>query len=125
MHWSPESSPAGGGALEITKRGGHVFVEDHDDFDANLVDAATIEMWIYLKRVPKFRESWILFHKEGSYMMTLNGHFTDFEGLHPLEPNQIVMLRYYLGLPGGSIVGGRVQDKDEFLLNQSHIPHLF
>lgn len=48
----PEPSPVGGGALEITKRGGHVFVEDHDDFDANLFDEAaeaTIEMWIYSK----------------------------------------------------------------------------
>ena len=94
----PEPSPAGGGAFEVTKRGGHVFVEDHDDFDANLFNEArfeaTLEMWIYLKRAPEFGESWVLFHKERSYMMTLNGHWNDFGRLVPLGP-QIVALCFY------------------------------
>ena len=118
-----EQSPAGGGALEITKRGGHVFVEDHDDFDANLVDAATIEMWIYLKRAPKFRESWVLFHKEGSYMVTLDGHFTDLFGeLHPLdwEEGLIGELSYTLAIPGGSRTAGTIMDKNELPLNWWH-----
>ena len=87
----------GGGALEITKRGGHVFVEDHDDFDANLFNEATeatIEMWIYLKRAPKFGESWVLLHKESSYMITLDGYWIDFDKLVPLGPNQVA-LRFY------------------------------
>ena len=53
-----EPSPAGGGWLEVTRPGGYAFVEDHDDFDANLAEEFTIEMWIYLKRPPKFGESW-------------------------------------------------------------------
>ena len=115
----PEPSPAGGGVLEITKRGGHVSAHDHADFDTHLIDEATIEMWIYLKRAPKFRDSWVLFHKEGSYMVTLSGHTVDlFRKLHPLEPNQVVMLNYHHRLPGGSVGVGDSLDKDRLLLNQ-------
>ena len=114
----PEPSPAGGGALEITKRGGHVFVEDHDDFDANLFSEATeatLEMWIYLKRAPKFPESWVLLHKEGSYMMALNGYWIDFgDRLVPLGPNQVALYLYLREQRGG----GRSACTMELLLNQ-------
>lgn len=71
--WAFEPSPAGGGCLEVSKPGGYAFVEDHDDFDANLGNEFTIEMWMYLKRPPRSRETWVLFHKEGSYLLTLGG----------------------------------------------------
>ena len=116
----PEPSPAGGGALEIAKRGGHVFVEDHDDFDANLFDEATfeatLEMWIYLKRAPKFGESWVLFHKEGSYMMTLNGHWID-DRLVPLGPNQVALCFYRRWERGGGSIAFTL-NKDQLLLKQ-------
>ena len=114
----PEASPAGGGALEITKRGGHVFVEDHDDFDANLFSEATeatLEMWIYLKRAPKFPESWVLLHKEASYMMALNGYWIDFDDrLVPLKPNQVALYLYHREQRGG----GRTACTLKLLLNQ-------
>ena len=114
----PEPSPAGGGALEIAKRGGHVFVKDHDDFDANLFSEATeatLEMWIYLKRAPKFPESWVLLHKEGSYMMALNGYWIDFgDRLVPLGPNQVALYLYLREQRGG----GRSACTMELLLNQ-------
>ena len=117
----PELSPAGGGWLEIVKPGRYVFVEDHDDFDANLVDAATIEMWIYLKRAPKFRESWVLFHKEGSYMVTLSGHGIDpFGKLFPLTKDQIATFNSFFGYLGGRDRSARTKAKDDLPLNQWH-----
>ena len=73
--WTFEPSPAGGGWLEVSKPGGYAFVEDHDDFDfdANLGNEFTYEMWMYLKRPPRFRETWVLLHKEGSYLLALEG----------------------------------------------------
>ena len=128
----PEPSPAGGGALEIAKRGGHVFVEDHDDFDANLFNEAkfeaTLEMWIYLKRALKFGESWVLFHKERSYIMTFNGHWIDiFDRLVLLDP-QVVALCFYhrweRGDGGGAGGGGAFTLK--LLLNQwYHLVFMF
>ena len=130
----PKPSPAGGGALEITKRGGHVFVEDHADFDANLFNEATfeatLEMWIYLKRAPKFGESWILFHKERSYMMTLNGHWIDVDRLALLPPTQVVVLCFYHRWERGNGGGGGstafTLSKDQLLLNQwYHLVFMF
>ena len=116
-----ELSPAGGGALGVTKRGGYAFVEDHDDFDANLVDEATIEMWIYLKRAPKFRESWVLLHKEESYLLTLSGHsISPPNKLHHLKKDQIANLTYFVAHPGGGMRGSRIQTEDNLPLNQWH-----
>ena len=126
----PESSPAGGGVLEITKRGGHVFVEDHDDFDANLFNEArfeaTLEMWIYLKRELKFPESWVLFHKERSYMMTLNGHWIDFGRLVPLGPQVVALCFYHRWERDRGGVGGGGASTLKLLLNQwYHLVFMF
>ena len=93
-----EPSPAGGGWLEVSKPGGYAFVEDHDDFDANLGDKFkfTIEMWMYLKRPPRPRETWTLFHKEGSYLLTLGGRNVGVLGdIHPLAKDQMANISYY------------------------------
>ena len=90
--WAFEPSPAGGGCLEVSKPGGYAFVEDHDDFDfdANLGNEFTYEMWMYLKRPPRFHETWVLFHKAGSYLMTLEGWRVGlFGGISPLAEGLI------------------------------------
>lgn len=112
-----EPSPAGGGYLEVFRPGGYAFVEDHDDFDANLAEEFTIELWIYVKRPPKFGETWVILHKEKSYLLELSGHVIDLDGkmLH-LGKDSIFVLNY--DFTGGR--GGRVRTQEQMPLNQWH-----
>ncbi len=117
-----EPSPAGGGWLEVAKPGGYAFVEDHDDFDANLTEEFTIELWIYLNRPPKFRESWILLHKEGSYLLILSGYNLVDGSMKPLGKDQIFnMTSYYYLRPGDGIQSSSRNYTQEVIpLNQWH-----
>ena len=75
-----------------------LFVEDHDDFDfdANLGNEFTYEMWMYLKRPPRFRETWVLLHKEGSYLLALEGWKVGlFGAISPLGKGMIAYISYY------------------------------
>ncbi len=116
-----EPSPAGGGWLEVEKRGGYAVANDHDDFDANLVDEATIEMWICLKRPPTWRESWVLLHKEGCYLVILGGHTIDFFGeVNRLAADQVSNLTFYVAHPKGRKRSSRAQFKEDLPLNEWH-----
>ncbi len=117
-----EPSPAGGGWLEVQKRGGYAVANDHDDFDANLVDEATIEMWIYLKRAPTWRESWVLLHKEGCYLVILGGHSIGgfFGEVNRLGENQVSNLTFHVTHPKGSSRSSRSQFKENLPLNKWH-----
>lgn len=117
-----EHSPAGGGWLEVAKPGGYAFVEDHNDFDLNLANEFTIEMWIYLKRAPKFFESWVLLHKEKSYLLTLRGHFIDLDGRMKRlgGKDQICNIGYYYSYPKGGGGSERSYTQDVIPLNRWH-----
>lgn len=99
-------SPAGGGWLELTHPGGYVFVEDHPDFDANLADEFTIQMWICFKRYPRFLEAWPLIHKPDSYLLIIYGFSPTLEGIERLPAKFGVDLWYFLNLKVGEIIGG-------------------
>ena len=116
-----ELSPAGGGWLEVSKPGGYAFVADHEDFGENLVSEFTLEMWIYLKRPLEFGEVWILFHKEGSYLLTLSGHIYGPDGIVPFrEPR--VAIDFYIRRNGGGGGSGAspLYDEDGIPLGQWH-----
>ncbi len=119
--WTFEPSPAGGGWLEVSKPGGYAFVEDHDDFDANLGDKFTIEMWMYLKRPPRPRETWVLFHKAGSYLLTLGGRtiLLD-ETIFPLVKDQMANISYYYMEKKGVSQSGRNYTQEMLPLNRWH-----
>ena len=119
--WAFEPSPAGGGWLEVSKPGGYAFVEDHDDFDANLGDKFTIEMWIYLNRPPRFRETWVLFHKEGSYLLTLGGWYVGLLGdSRPLSKDQMANISYYYMDKTGVTLSGGNHTQEMLPLNRWH-----
>ena len=119
--WAFEPSPAGGGWLEVAKPGGYAFVEDHDDFDANLGDKFTIEMWMYLKRPPRSRETWVLFHKKGSYLLTLGGRSVRFDGtIRPLAEDQMANISYYYMDKTGFTSFGRNYTQETLPLNRWH-----
>ena len=116
-----EPSPAGGGWLEVAKPGGYAFVEDHDDFDANLGNEFTYEMWMYLKRPPRFRETWVLLHKEGSYLLTLGGWNVGLFGdISPLDKDQIANISYYYIEKNGVARLGVNYTQEVLPLNQWH-----
>ena len=119
-----ELSPAGGGWLEVSKPGGYAFVADHEDFGEKLVSEFTLEMWIYLKRPLEFGEVWILFHKEGSYLLTLSGHILDGpDGIVPFrEPKVAIELDFRRndGNGGGGSMTSRSYDEDGIPLEQWH-----
>ena len=119
--WAFEPSPAGGGWLEVSKPGGYAFVEDHDDFDANLGDKFTIEMWMYLKRPPRPSETWVLFHKAGSYLLTLGGRSVRFNGtIRPLAKGQMANISYYYMNKAGLTSFGRNYTQEMLPLNRWH-----
>ena len=119
--WAFEPSPAGGGWLEVSKPGGYAFVEDHDDFDGNLGDEFTIEMWMYLKRPPRSRETWVLFHKEGSYLLTLGGWSVGLLGdIHPLAKDQMANISYYYMRKNGVGLSSRNYTQEVLSLNRWH-----
>ena len=113
-------SPAGGGWLEVSKPGGYAFIEDHNDFDVSLADEFTFDMWIYLKRPPEFRESWVLLHKEECYLLTLSGHHLGPDGIGPLAKHQICNISYYYSRPGGGGGSSRSYIQDVIPLNRWH-----
>lgn len=96
-------SPAGGGWLELTQPGGYVFVEDHPDFDANIADEFTIQMWICFKRYPKFLEAWPLIHKQDTYLLIIYGFSPTLKGIERLPDKFAADLWYFLNFK----VGGR------------------
>ena len=66
-------SPDGGGWLEISKSGGYAYADDHPDFDENLVDGGTIDLWFYMPRKLDHLEGWTLFYKPGAYSVVILG----------------------------------------------------
>lgn len=113
-------SPAGGGWLEVSKSGGYAFVENHEDFGKNLVNEFTLEMWFYMKRAPRFGEVWVLFHKEGSYLITLSGHILGINCVmhHFREPRIAIDYSYRCQNGGGT--NGTSISIEELPLNQWH-----
>ncbi len=108
-------SPAGGGWLELTQPGGYVYVEDHPDFDANLASEFTIQMWIYLKRYPRFGEAWPLMSKSGNYSLTFWGHALTLEGPKRFPEDRVVEIFYDFG--GGT---GKSLTSERIPLNTWH-----
>lgn len=118
-----DSSPAGGGWLEVSGPEGYAFVADHEDFGKNLESEFTLEMWIYMERVLEFGEVWILLHKEGSYLLTLSGHGLGPDGLLPIGERSVRIAFYYNGNDKGGVgrSSGRSHDGDDGMpLNQWH-----
>lgn len=67
-----ETSPAGGGWLELDGKLSFAIAEDDDSLDEDVSKGFTIEMWIYPRRVPKPDEApQIIFSKVGSYQLYL------------------------------------------------------
>ena len=121
--WAFEPSPAGGGWLEVSKPGGYAFVEDHDDFDfdANLGNEFTYEMWMYLKRPPRFRETWVLLHKEGSYLLALEGWKVGlFGAISPLDKGMIAYISYYHMRENGVLKSSGSYAQERLPLNRWH-----
>ena len=112
-----EASPAGGGWLEVSE-GGYVFAQNHDDFDVNLQEEFTFEMWFYLKRQPRRREGWMLLWKEGGYLLELSGHMRTHDARFLALPKDWMARIEHSAIGNGG--SSRLITKDDLPLNRWH-----
>lgn len=69
-----ESSPAGGGWLDLNGVDNFAVCRDNDSLDKNLwLKAFTIEAWIYPRRKPKRYEWWVIAGKPNTYEFAFIG----------------------------------------------------
>jgi hypothetical protein len=65
-------SPAGGGWYSFDGTdGGFLQTPDSDFLDTQVQEELTVELWVYLNRLPELGEAWILLQKQGSYEVRL------------------------------------------------------